>query len=234
MYFNLGHMDNAYVWRFFSRPSVFETWAEWERYMSALIGAEELPRMRILRLDLALDYSCDIARMIAALDVPGKQIKVAYRDKAGAKTGILLGSGAEKIQIYDKAREQRIPGPLTRIEFQLLGKKLPGRTIETLCDSFRNGWNPFEKLQLAEHLVEPQLTEGRQKRAARLQSLMEQEGFFSARQTLNGDGNFGRDFGPLLKRTPWQEQPAEAFRRTLRGFLDGIEHGSAPYNREED
>lgn len=207
-----------------SRPSAFESWTEYLSALRNVLSTEELATARITRLDLSLDYSVSINKMLESLDIAQKQVLTQYRAKSGVRTGALIGQGNEKLLVYDKATESNIPGPLCRIELQLAGAKLPTRSLLQLPDILLA--EPEGKMlsqvslsNVCVKTVEHGLTSAQETRASQLRSLLEREGLLATRHALNQQGNFDRDYRPLLEIEPWSEQPQVAFRRLIRSFL---------------
>lgn len=223
-YFRLGSRSFPYCSQLVTRPSEFSTFADYQYQLGRILSGRELEDSRITRLDIAIDYPKDLATVLSGFDFKRKQAQVCFLDKGGQRTGIRVGKGAERIQVYDKAVEADQPGSLTRIEIQLSGKKLPTRDLSRLTKVLSKGnWNPFDQISL-NNVVLPEnsasLADSQQERLASLAPILNREGLFSARRIFNKQGNFIRDFQPLIKIQPWQEQPSESFKKHFVGFLN--------------
>lgn len=215
-----------------TRPSAFNSYQQYLNHIDALLAPEELEKATIKRLDLAIDYDLEFQTLIRGLDFRLKQLQTQFSDKGGKRTGLRLGKGTETIQIYDKAAQTKLPNPKTRIEFQLKGQKLPCRKISEIQTAVtRNGNTPFNLISLSEVSTEnPMLLNEQQKtKRDQLEHILSREGLFAARRLLNHHNNFSRDYGPILKITPWQEQPQESFQRIISDYFnptEGETHGT--------
>jgi len=121
-----------FFWKLITRPSAFGNFVEYQNALHLIVSPAEVATARIQRLDLAVDYQAPLTEILKSLDIPHKRSRVAFMDEGSTRTGIMVGKGNEKIIAYDKAKQKGIAGPLTRIELQLRGKKLPTRKMTLL------------------------------------------------------------------------------------------------------
>lgn len=223
-YFGLPSWGSQMVFRLITRPSAFESFNKFYDRLMQVFRADEIEQLRIVRLDLALDYTLPFGDLLQRFDFTRKQARIAYQDEGGSRTGITIGRGSEKIVVYDKARESGQNGPITRIEIQMTGAKLPTRSLESLQETLVvSKWNPFEHISLNDIVVSSTQslpTENQRLKAARLSAILSREGFFAAKRVLNEQGNFGRDFGMLMSVKPWVIQPAKAFKERIADFFN--------------
>lgn len=213
------------VWKLVTRPSAFENFAEYSRSLKMILEPGEVAAARIQRLDLAIDYEADLSTILRSLDIPHKRSRVAFMDEGSARTGIMVGKGTEKIVVYDKAKRESIEGPLTRIELQLRGQKLPARKFEFLYGAITD-WLPrsvFANISMNRVLLNEHMGQMGQRSADRINELkvmLQKDGFYASRCSLNQNRNFKRDYLPLLQTTPWATQPIEIIKRDLEVFFN--------------
>ncbi|MBT4791081.1 MAG: hypothetical protein HON90_05880, partial [Halobacteriovoraceae bacterium] len=109
---------------------------------------------KLRRVDLTIDIKSDFSDTSCGFKVSYKRAVSNYMSYK--QTGIYFGTGEEIIKAYDRREKnpKEINFPCTRIEIQLLRKKIP---TETLSDLFSvlldNEWhlskkNPFNKISL--------------------------------------------------------------------------------------
>ena len=216
------------IYKVIATPSTFPSFANFERLLSSIFLQGELESIALTRADLALDYPVEFKSLIRGLDVKNKRTKVEFIDKSGVETGIRFGTAENKVQVYDRGRRLSLPTPVTRIEVQLSGRGLPTKTFCDLPSALcKAGWNPFQGITLADVGVRS-LDHGKaDARADELATLLKHVGFLATRRKLNIQGNFDRDFRPLLDFKPWDEQPSEAFERLIAAFRSQWENQSA-------
>lgn len=213
------------IWKLVTRPSAFETFADYKQALAMILETEEVAAARIQRLDLAIDYDADLPTILKSLDIPNKRSRVVFMDEGSTRTGIMVGKGTEKIIAYDKAKRERIGGPLTRIELQLKGQKLPTRRFE-LLDSAIADWLPhsfFTKISMHGIRLNENMGQISQRHGDRINELkvmLQKDGFYASRCSLNQNRNFKRDYLPLLQTTPWTTQPIEIIKRDLEVFFN--------------
>jgi hypothetical protein len=229
-YLRLWSIENPLIYEIVTNPSSFPDYNNYLEHIKSIFSEEELSQARVKRLDLAIDYPMPFQELIRGFDFSLKQSQFQFLDKGAKRTGIRIGKGNEVIQIYDKSKESKLLAPLTRIEIQLKGKKLPSQSFNSIQSALMTqNQNPFATLSLNDlEPTNPSILAGSQKvRAEQLQHHLTREGLFSARRVFNDNGNFIRDYAPLLKISPWAEQPSETFRKQITLFLNqGEDNGT--------
>jgi hypothetical protein len=218
---HIGHPNNDVITRLISRPSAFASFGEYKTFLADIIPDQNLSSLKITRVDLAVDYPMPLAQFMRGLDVSHKRAKLTYTDNGPTRTGLLIGKGAEKLLVYDKAHEQGMSDPMTRIELQLSGGKLPTRSLDSMASALAKG-RLFTNINLSDVRLKelPSPTEGQRQRQSQLDQLISREGLLSARQVLNTDRNFRRDFGSLLDVTAWDQQPSAYFMNQIKLFFN--------------
>ncbi len=238
IYGALSHYQSQHVLKLVTRPSAFAHYDEYKQRLTQILLPEEILQLRVTRLDVALDYPLDLQTTLSGLDYVHKQSKVTYQDRGGHRTGICVGTGNEKIVVYDKAAKANQDSDLTRIELQLSGTKLPARSLEGIETAILSEeWNPFKAIALNTVKITPlpnTLSTTQQERLQNLDSLLKREGLFSARRTLNEQGNFTRDYGSLFTAEPWPEQPAESFKKQIRTFFKLDPKGGSSWKLQQN
>jgi len=184
------------------------------------LGTNLMRNASFRRLDIAVDYAVDLESFLMSLDISRKRARHEFIDMGSNRTGIRVGSGTEKFVIYDKARKSGQAAPLTRLEVQLSGSRLPCQDFEGLIALQQ--FFPFKSVSLhdvtlpdAELLLTPSL----RTKLSEVKTLLRQEGYLAARLKLGKHGNFERDYGKHLTRRPWSETPDEAVRHHLSLFF---------------
>ncbi len=234
-YLALRGRDSVAVSRLFTRPAAFHSFEDCSGWLRTFLTDGELNAASLTRLDLCIDYREPLQDILRGLDIGQKQCRTSFTDKGAVRTGVLVGIGNEKIVIYDKALESGVQAPLTRIEIQLSGAKLPVRTFSDLPAALQTPtWNPFSKITLntVAYLDAIHREPHEQERLSQLRAVLDREGLFSARRTLNCHGNFWRDYGHLFQITPRRRQPMDHFSERIALFLKhGGDNGK---NRETE
>lgn len=212
-----------------TQPGAFSSFASYAAFLSRLLTQDELDQARITRLDLCVDYPIPFSEMRMGVDVARKQVATAYDQKGGTINGIRIGArdGEETIQIYDKQLEAGLAFPLSRVESQLTGQKVPAPHISDLprlAMLAKSGrLRPFGALRLHKVAFKAESevrTTAEAIRLGKLQALIEHWGLHSGRRALNGKcRNFVRDFAPLLTLTPRHPHPDEALAASIQAYF---------------
>ena len=147
---------------------------------------------RISRIDHTVDIAVPVGRLFECIRIKRKKLSKDYKN--GTLTGFQLGGSPEVLVVYDKAREQRNLGTLSRIELRQYHQKVPVTTFGEL--KLLMQFEPFSSLSIADP-VEPQLFSSRhdQVKAAYAQESIKKaggQGFYKQQNTF---WNFKRDWG---------------------------------------
>lgn len=239
VYAYLGHCNSMGIHRFTTRPSAFTSHSKYLQYIQSFLTPAELETAKISRLDLAVDYPEPFKTVIRGFDVLWKKHRTMHQ--VASITGITVGTGQEKIVVYDKELEAKLSTPLTRLEFQLTGRKLPISAFSSLpkLPEYIKRSNPFKIISLNQiHLpdADSQLNEVAKNRLNELWTLLEHQGYLFAKKELNNSRNFERDFMPFIELKPWQPSPAEAIETAIAAFFNPALERSATNgsDRKED
>lgn len=202
-----------------SNPNKFKTWKNYLEFISTIIPKETLLSSQISRLDLNLDFAFTFSDLIQKIDIKNKRSALTFLDESGCRTGMIIGKGNEKIEIYDKAKKEKLMTPFSRIELRLGGNKLPTRSLLLISKAISEG-------QFFEGLIGLTIRERRSATTAeQSQKLelfkrnLERDGFYSAKKTMNQSRNFDRDFAKLFKIEKWALQPSELFASEIQKFI---------------
>ncbi|MDA2937389.1 hypothetical protein MYX75_03895 [Acidobacteria bacterium AH-259-A15] len=217
-----GYFGAEWITKIITRPSAFSSFQDYLQMLRRLFSDDELATARIIRLDFAVDYPLPLRQILRCLDVSCKRIKIEYQEEGAEMTGILVGRGLEKVLVYDKGRKTGDAKPLTRIEIQLSGKKLPAWNLLALPELVERRIRPFKAVKLHEiKLCDPSslLSDKARMRHHELQVLIDQQGYLAARKKLNRTGNFQRDYGSFINLTSWAETPDDTLARDLLLFF---------------
>jgi hypothetical protein len=218
----LGHPNNVKFHKIITRPSAYRDWNQYIRLLEDLFG-EWIDNFRIYRIDLAVDYMTPFSNLLKCLDIAHKRQRTEFQEKSGLKTGLIVGVGSNKLVIYDKANESGLNESMSRIELQLTGKSVPTTTIhqlqETLCSA---DFRPFGIVRL--HDVEVHSHPSTHpnpvvERINEFKTLVQHNGFYGARKSLNQARNFDRDYAKHLTLSHWSLDPNEVLHESLMEFF---------------
>jgi hypothetical protein len=215
----LGHPENNVIRKLICRPSAFDTFREFQEFVTQFIPLEALISADIKRLDFTIDYKVGFQSLLKGLDVKYKQKKIEYTEKSGVRTGFLVGSTNEKTLAYNKSLQSRTSIPTSRIELQVSGKSLPVSKYQDLKNVVGSpdfaAFNHIttNHIEVLKHFSSSDSNEGL--RASQLEQLLEREGYYSTRRALNQNKNFKRDYGRHLVVTPWSTQPNQVFQQSM-------------------
>lgn len=178
---------------------------------------------KVYRIDFTVDIFKEYEDVHRGLDVKYKRANVEFLG-GSIRTGVLIGTGNDKISIYNKAKKENVKKPWTRIERQLSSSKLIKEKIgiSKLGDLRYKlpkilDFSPLSIVTL-NHLdfVEPvSPTTDQLERFNELKALIKHEGLFLTRKKLTKNRNFGRDYGKFFVLTPYQTQPEDIFNRDV-------------------
>jgi hypothetical protein len=205
-----------------SRPAVFPVFSDYLENVCRLLTVKELQTARITRLDFAVDYKAPFGRILRGLDISNKRVRIEFLDEGSKRTGLKVGKRPETIVVYDKSLRMGLDQPLTRLEIQLTGRKLPARSFRELTTCKEEDYCPFQSVKLYEvGLAEPSLLNPIERlRHSELSVLLNREGYLSARRKLDEQGQFSRHYLPLMNRKPWTQAPDQVLQKHLSAFLD--------------
>jgi hypothetical protein len=202
-----------------SNPNKFKGWSNYKHYIQNLLPEECLRSAKVSRLDLNMDFNKPFNELIQQIDLKNKRCALTFMDDGGSRTGIIVGKGKEQIVIYDKAKKERLDKPLSRIELRLSGNKLPTKSIFTVPEtlgklSFFNNISGFDVETAKGPLLPDQ-----EKKLTQFESVLNRDGLFAAKRSLNKTRNFDRDFKSLINFKPWEIQPTDIFKNEINQFL---------------
>jgi hypothetical protein len=221
----LGHPNNPQIHKIITRPSAFSSWDKYTETMESLFG-DSIADSRMHRLDFAVDYETPFANMLTCIDVTHKRQRSEFQEKSGVKTGLIIGTGSNKILVYDKALEQGVPGSLSRIELQLTGKSVPDTKLKLLPNTISaSEFSPFHLVRLNDVAIDASaLTHSTEivHRMQEFRTLLQHNGFYGARKALNQARNFDRDYMKHLTLTRWTHDPNTVLRKSLLNFFNGV------------
>ncbi len=225
-YFDLINYPQELTTKIITNPSNFTSFDNYLKQVTLLIEREVFDA-RLQRIDFAVDYPVSLNELIHGLDVGFKRTAIEFNSESGKETGIRLGKGSEKIIVYDKGEEQGLDVSRTRIETQLTGAKIKGRTLFhvphfSIRDDLLSNvvLNEVDFVNPDEFLVPIQ-----RKRKDELATLIKNGGYLRARKFLNKNGNFERDYQPLISSTVWKNQPNDILKRDMKMFMGEILSG---------
>lgn len=228
-YLRIWTGENPVIFEVVTKPASFDSFESFRAHITDILEESDLETATITRIDLAVDYPTSLDRVLQGFDFTRKQAQFQFLDKGAKRTGIRIGKGMEKIQIYDKSLKSNSPKPMTRIEIQMGGSKLPAKKLNNLEQALRSPLNnPFDLITLSDiRTVSPaNLSDSKIKKLTELEHVVKREGYFSARRLLNKNGNFERDYFPLLTKTAWSSQPKDYFTEQIGNFFTATERGN--------
>ena len=223
-YFLIPHPNASITHTMITRPSAFQSQQEYREHLLRIFSVQELEALEVTRLDLAVDYPEEFMSVLNSLDVQHKRTKIQFMDEGSRRTGLNVGKGSEKLVVYDKGLKSGNTEPLTRLELQLSGAKLPAKTLNGIERSLTNDSTCtfFDKVSLYQ-IETRELSNvpsiGGRDRLQELQIMLKREGYLATRKKLDENGNFLRDYGPLMVITPKPEQPNMTFRVGMKRFF---------------
>lgn len=206
-----------------SNPNRFNNWKNYCGFLSSIIPQNTLAGARVTRLDLNLDFKCSFPSLIQKLDIKNKRSAVTFMDSSGCRTGLIIGKGDEKIEIYDKAKKEKLENPHSRIELRLGKEKLPSRSIFEIPKALTEGLYFDGLVGVTTHFTDAPTNQEQSQRLSTFKNYLERDGFYSAKKAMNQSRNFERDFAKLVKIQPWAIQLSQLFKTNLKMFTDSQE-----------
>lgn len=208
-----------------SNPNYFGSYQDFKGLIESLVPQNTHNRIRIKRLDINFDYSIPFKTFLKSIEINGKQSDVEYANQRGVQTGIRIGKGSEKINIYDKTEQANLEVPVSRIEIQLTGEKLPTKIFAELFDVLQS--EQFPKNYLERFLLsdvsfcsQELLTESQRTKQSEFKFTLEKDSLFKAKQLFNQNNNFERDFKGIIERYPWVQQPKTIFSNLIIQYFN--------------
>lgn len=205
-----------------TNPSKLPSYSVYLGHIQRIIPADQRNSVKILRVDLAIDYQSSFTDLISGLDILGPKVNTAYTDRSGLTEGFTIGKGQSKFSIYNKEARHDLDEPWTRIERQLKGKYLPCKNLNDLTASIMSEkFNPFKNISLnsIQYLETNIATPNDQKKISELKTLIGQNGFYTTRRRLNQNDNFKRDYGHLFKMQEIYPSPYIAFKNEIKKYF---------------
>lgn len=190
-------------------PSRFESFEE----LSWVLDRLELKEREISRLDHSVDVKLPVERLHTSLIFSRKK-SCRYYEEGHTLTGWYQGKYPERLLVYDKARQAKVTGPLTRIELQQHREKLPVRSFEDLPNL--TSYRPFSRLRFVEVSKEDRTTSG-----VYLQRILMAHGAQVGFKKLNRHSNFNRNFSKTLTRPEEIPDLDELYGAEARAFFQG-------------
>lgn len=220
----LGVPDNQEFQKVILNPSHANNLSISEFVLHQIFGPTVL-RSKIYRLDFTVDIYEEYQQVLRGLDVKYKKAHVEYMG-GSIKTGLLIGSGNDKILIYNKAKRERVKRPWTRLERQLSGSKVPIKVFEQLRYGLSEilDYDPLSIVTLnnLEFNEVSNLTQNQHEQLSEFKALIKHEGYFLTRKKLNANKNFQRDYRKYFSLTPYQQQPSDIFNADIKNFFQEV------------
>lgn len=219
---SLGVPYNQDFHKIFLNPSHVEKFSITEFLLLQIFGNDIL-NANNYRMDFTVDiYEEEFETILAGLDIKNKKANSEYAN-GSMRSGLLIGSGNDKVNAYNKAKKEKEKAPRTRIERQMSGNKILVKKFGDLKNEISRiiEFDPFETIQLNKIIFndENANTDVQQKRLNELKTLIKYEGLFLTRKKLNTSNHFDRDYKALFTAIPYKTQPSEIFRRDIINFF---------------
>lgn len=216
---------NAPTVTLIGNPNRFLSFLEFKKLINSFVSSDKFSLIKIKRLDINFDYQIPFNEFLKCVEINGKQTDVEYTNQRGIQTGIRIGKGPEKINIYNKTEQAQLDEPISRIELQLSGEKLPTKTFENLLDALQS--ERFYKSYLERFLLsdvsfsnKELLTEAQQTKQSEFKFTLEKDSLYKAKQLFNKNNNFERDFKGIIERHPWNQQPKLIFSKLINKYFN--------------
>ncbi|MGE4107722.1 MAG: hypothetical protein AB7F66_10945 [Bacteriovoracia bacterium] len=222
-------------------PSDFRDYAHMKSFLIGLIGRNEYESADNVRTDFAVDIPDNFDVLKKFVYATRKNFCRAYYNNGEHLNGLQIGRSPEVVSVYDKAKKEKIPGPLTRLEVQLTGKNNPIKFLTQLPDLIeRQEWGyykPFRKIGL-EGLNFTSLSEVKLRseliRCVQAQTLSNELGGHLARKKVNANGKFQRDFSKYVQAVPYPVDLDKVWFRDMCSFFGKPERAVAALSFWDD
>lgn len=214
------HPENKEIRKIILNPSKFNCWFEIEAFL-ILIFTSNILEADIYRIDFTFDVFQEFQKVLEGLKINHKRANSEFLG-GSVRTGLIVGTGNDKYNIYNKAAKEKSNLPWTRIERQISGKILFIKKIKDLRDSsdLILKFNPFSEVQLNHlKLNDPALFPNNREKYDELKFLVKHEGYFLSRKKLSKNNNFDRDYGEFFQLIPHSIQPSNIFNKDIINFF---------------
>lgn len=203
-----------------SNPNHFKSWSHYEQFIRSFLPAECFESAKISRLDLNLDFNTPFEKLIQQIDLKNKRCALTFLDEGGSRTGLIIGRGKEQIVIYDKAKKEGLANPLSRIELRFAGNKLPTKSILAIPGTLKEKSFFNNVVGLDVKFSKGPFLPDQEKKLAQFEGILQRDGLFAAKRSLNKARNFNRDFKSLISTILWKSEPADIFKKEIHNFLE--------------
>lgn len=197
-------------------PSHFQCFNQMKGLLALLVSDPD--ELRVIRVDHTVDVPIEIDSIFRSLRFGRKKSKADYQDGVSL-SGFELGKYPEHLSVYDKAKREKVPGPLSRIEFRQYGAKVPVKKFGDL--QMLVNYMPFGRLMFLQTRSEKDMAfQNERSKGLILEELVKRKGFQGAIKLLNRHSNFQRDFGSLIERDPRIPDLNLLYRANLETFFE--------------
>jgi hypothetical protein len=194
-------------------PSRFKGYADLTALLSEI---EEPSNLRVSRIDHCVDVPVPIKAIASSLICSRKKRRRDYANGIDLST-FYLGAYPEMICVYDKARQAKLEGVLTRVEVRQHAEKVPFSNYEALPQLL--DYNPFKSFQFSKVKALDEIPAKKQDKAKFLQSVFNEETAQAAFKKLNKCSNFKRDFADLLETSTQIPDLLGLYRQQIQKFF---------------
>lgn len=209
---NEGTVNQYPLTVFETNPNNYEGgWAELEDLVEMIFTLENVPDLKVTRLDLNAEAEASVHYFRDSLQLPLKRTNNSeVRGQEWKRSDVetfYLGKAPARLRVYDKIQEMifrgedvsQLPKTLTRLEWELRGVRCP---IEKFVDipKLLPSCHPFAAIQLRDipDYYDFKRDPRRSVNLLTYRTLAEREGGQQARKYLNSGRNFNRDYRPFL------------------------------------
>ena len=219
---HLLHRDNQSFRKLTINPSDFGSLNDLESFLEKIYG-QDIFDSKISRIDCTVDYFQPLKNVLRGFDIPNKSAKSEYSDET-AWTGLKVGKKNDKIVVYDKQKESGVNFPMTRIERQMTGTKVPVKYLKDLRSYLSDlvSCNPLEGLVTNYiEFIRPlnKMNDARESKFNELKALVNHDGYFQTRKKLNENRNFRRDYSDFYLLIPYKKQPYQIFLESMKTYI---------------
>lgn len=195
-------------------PNWYSGFNEFKGQIKKLI---DLKSCRIVRLDSAIDLTLPTNEVFESISFGRKLAVKQYSRELEIET-FYCGKYPESVCVYDKAKQNKLEGPLTRIEVRQFSKKIPIKKLDEIEKLIEH--NPFHMVQPMAVIGIPENTQQLEKIEKWIQ-MKELVGAHMARKKLNKSYNWARDYGGLIGGDPNFPNVFEQHKKELMEWIEG-------------